>query len=47
MELFGRIPETDASITDGIFTVTVLESDEQSVSKVGIKIDMPKENKEE
>lgn len=47
MELFGRIPETDASITSGIFTVTVLESDEQSVSKVGIKIDMPEEKHEE
>lgn len=47
MELFGRIPETGATTTTGIFTVTVLESDEQSVSKVGIKIDMPKENNEE
>lgn len=47
MELFGRIPETNASITSGIFTVTVLESDEQSVSKVGIKIDMPEEKSEE
>lgn len=47
MELFGRIPETNASITSGIFTVTVLESDEQSVSKVGIKIDMPEEKHEE
>ena len=47
MELFGRIPETGATETSGIFTVTILESDEQSVSKVGIKIDMPKENNEE
>ena len=47
MELFGRIPETGATETSGIFTITVLESDEQSVSKVGIKIDMPKEASEE
>jgi len=47
MELFGRIPETGATETSGIFTVTILESDEQSVSKVGIKIDMPKGNNEE
>ncbi len=47
MELFGRIPEKGATVTSGIFTVNVLESDEQSVSKVGIKIDMPKEKKEE
>lgn len=47
MELFGRIPEEGATETSGIFTVTILESDEQSVSKVGIKIDMPKENREE
>ncbi|MCM1023581.1 MAG: hemolysin family protein [Prevotella sp.] len=47
MELFGRIPETNASITNGIFTVTVLEADEQSVSKLGVKIDMPEEKTEE
>ena len=47
MELFGRIPETGATEKSGIFTVTILESDEQSVSKVGIKIDMPKGNNEE
>lgn len=47
MELFGRIPERSSSITSGIFTVTVLEADEQSVSKVGIKIDMPEEKTEE
>ncbi len=47
MELFGRIPEPDAVITDGIFTIRILESDEQSVSKVSIKIDMPKESNED
>lgn len=47
MELFGRIPEEGATKTSGMFTVTILESDEQSVSKVGIKLDMPKDNSEE
>lgn len=47
MELFGRIPETGDTITTGIFTVTVLEADEQSVSKVGIKLDVPAEKQDE
>lgn len=46
MELFGRIPETGDTITAGIFTVTVIEADEQSVSKVGIKLDVPEEKEE-
>ncbi|MCM1330401.1 MAG: hemolysin family protein [Ruminococcus sp.] len=47
MELFGRIPETGDVTETGIFTVTVLEADEQSVSKIGVKIDVPEENEEE
>lgn len=47
MELFGRIPETNDTITTGIFTVTVLDADEQSVSRVGIKLDVPEEKAEE
>lgn len=47
MELFGRIPETGDTITTGIFTVTVLEADEQSVSKIGIKLDVPEEKQDE
>lgn len=47
MELFGRIPETGDTITTGIFTVTVLEADEQSVSRIGIKLDVPEEKDEE
>lgn len=47
MELFECIPEKGAVKTDGIFTVTVLEADEQSVSKVGIRIEPPKETEEE
>ena len=47
MELFGRIPEEGDSITQGIFTITVLESDEQSVSKVGIRLDIPDQKQED
>ena len=47
MELFGRIPETGDSITEGIFTVTVLESGEQSVSKVGIRLDIPEQKQDD
>lgn len=47
MELFGRIPKTGDTVTNGIFTVTVLEADEQSVGKVGLKIDRPMNENEE
>lgn len=47
MELFGRIPEPNATAVSGIFTVTVIESDEQSVSKVGIKLDSSARGQEE
>lgn len=46
MELFGRIPEEGDTITKGIFTITVLEADEQSVSKVGIRLDTEKSEEE-
>ncbi len=39
MELFDCIPEKGASVKDGIFTVTIIESDDQSVSRIGLKID--------
>jgi CBS domain containing-hemolysin-like protein len=39
MELFGKIPEKGEIITSGIFTVTVLESNNQAIEKVRIKID--------
>lgn len=47
MELFERIPEAGSITQNGIFTITVIESDEQSVSKVRIKIDMPEKTTEE
>jgi CBS domain containing-hemolysin-like protein len=39
MELFGKIPEKGEVVTSGVFTVTVLESNNQAISKVRIKID--------
>lgn len=47
MELFGCIPEKGSVTSDGIFTVTVLESDDRSVSRIGLKIDMPEQSGEE
>ena len=46
MELFGRIPEKEDTVTSGIFTVTVLEADGQSVGKIGLKISLPENNEE-
>ncbi|MDR0992491.1 MAG: hemolysin family protein [Ruminococcus sp.] len=39
MELFGKIPEKGEIIKSGIFTVTVLESNNQAIEKLRIKID--------
>lgn len=41
MELFGRIPEQGSIVREGIFTVTVLDSDEKNVRKIKIEIDRP------
>lgn len=46
MELFGRIPEKEDTVTSGTFTVTVLEADGQSVGKIGLKISLPENNDE-
>ena len=40
MELFDCIPEKDSTVKDGIFTVTVIESDDQSVSKIRLALDV-------
>ncbi|MGN1137007.1 MAG: hemolysin family protein [Oscillospiraceae bacterium] len=39
LELFGYIPPVGANVTSGIFNVTVLEGDERTISKIGLKID--------
>ncbi len=38
MELFGRIPETGDEVVSGIFEITVIEANEQCVSKIALKI---------
>lgn len=47
MELFGSIPDKGDTIENGIFSVTVLDADDQSVSKIGLKIDMPSDKSED
>lgn len=42
MELFDCIPEKGASVKDGIFTVTVVDSDDQSVSKIRLALELDK-----
>lgn len=39
LELFGYIPPIGANVTSGIFNVTVLDGDERTISKIGLKID--------
>ena len=40
IELFGRIPETGEAINSGIFSITVLETEGNAITKVGIKINV-------
>lgn len=39
LELFGYIPPVGANVRNGIFSVTVLDGDERTISKIGLKID--------
>ncbi|MGN0553731.1 MAG: transporter associated domain-containing protein, partial [Oscillospiraceae bacterium] len=39
LELFGYIPPIGANVISGIFNVTVLDGDERTISKIGLKID--------
>lgn len=41
MELFESIPEKDETITSGIFTVTVTETDEQKLKKIRLEVNIP------
>lgn len=47
IELFGHIPEKGETVKSGIFTINVTEANEQSISKIRLTLDMPKENEEE
>lgn len=46
MELFGRIPERGAEITNGLFSIKILEVGEQRVKKIRLTIDMAPKNSE-
>ena len=46
LELFGYIPPVGATVKNGIFSVTVLDGDERTINKIGLKIDRP-ENTDE
>lgn len=39
LELFGYIPPIGATVKNGIFSVTVLDGDERTINKIGLKID--------
>lgn len=39
LELFGYIPPVGATVKNGIFSVTVLDGDERTINKIGLKID--------
>ena len=41
MELFGRIPKTGETVTDGIFTVSIAAADESHVERLTVKVDRP------
>ena len=47
LELFGRIPEAGEEVKDGIFTLTVLEAEENRIIRLKITIDAPDEGKED
>lgn len=39
LELFGYIPPVGATVRNGIFSVTVLDGDERTINKIGLKIE--------
>lgn len=47
LELFGRIPEPGATIAHGIFTVTVIEVDEQRIIKILLEVASTDKNEDE
>lgn len=48
LELFGRIPQAGDEVKDGIFTLKVLEAEENRIIRLKITVDMPEksENKD-
>lgn len=47
LELFGYIPPVGAQVKNGIFGITVLDGDERTINKIGLKIDLDKKEEEE
>ncbi|MGN0599458.1 MAG: hemolysin family protein [Oscillospiraceae bacterium] len=47
LELFGYIPPVGAQVKNGIFSITVLDGDERTINKIGLKIDLDKKDEEE
>ena len=47
LELFGRIPDMGDTAADGIFTLKILEAEENRVIRLKITVDYPQENKDE
>ncbi len=47
LELFGRIPEADDEVKDGVFTLKVLEAEDNRIIRLKITVDAPKEAVEE
>lgn len=39
VELFGYIPPVGATVKNGIFSITVLDGDERTINRLGLKID--------
>lgn len=39
VELFGYIPPVGATVKNGIFSITVLDGDERTINKIGLKLD--------
>ena len=46
LELFGYIPPVGATVKSGIFSVTVLDGDERTINKIGLKIDRSEKTEE-
>lgn len=44
LELFGRIPQAGDEVKDGIFTLKVLEAEENRIIRLKITVDMPDES---
>lgn len=47
LELFGRIPEAGDEVRDGIFTLRVLDAEDNRIIRLKITVDAPEEEKSE